>query len=70
MFSWSHRCQTESDTLGELQKAIRHHWQVHEKTIVKVVHDTSVHESAEAGPKGPKGSKGPGGPGADMHFNC
>lgn len=37
----------ESDTVGQLQAAIRQRWEVHEKTLVKVVHDTSVYEDAE-----------------------
>lgn len=35
--------------MGQLQAAIRQRWEVHEKTLVKVVHDTSVYEDAEDG---------------------
>ena len=43
------RQTAESDTVGQLQAAIRQRWEVHEKTLVKVVHDTSVYEDAEDG---------------------
>ena len=35
--------------MGQLQAAIRQRWEVHEKTLGKVVHDTSVYEDAEDG---------------------
>ena len=33
---------SEDATVGELQQAIRQQWQLHEKTRLKVVHDTAV----------------------------